>query len=411
MTITITILWQDDSGANVPLTRTFFKYRDANNIFSPEWTGQTDDSGLATLDEVTPSAAITLFAENPVIRMMSPGLIPLSAINAQLTRTVSDGAVLLVPNDSTPENEPFRIAMHVQDIYDRSVRLFSPFGFNGPLNTQLADPTKIEGIFPGTHPRLDRSLSYTEPAGTYTQYPIIHFLPKVPPTSPLFSRSTIAHEFGHALHWSQVPYWQRVQGETQYLAWLAETLGGTHNFSVPTTPFVAWIEVFGWFVELYDAILIANPTLTDVQRRLQLFSLTAHPATATPLSTTVRGDGVEGALFRALFQDYASKPGIGLDFVVRTFLQSQSLEFSQYAEWIRMEHGRFSVQYTALREAASRWGLTPLRSGSVRDVARDCAGLSGSFSIRDQILTPDQKNSSSPVSVTMRLSDIDRDCA
>jgi len=73
---------------------------------------------------------------------------------------------------------------------------------------------KIEGIFPDN--LMFVPLSYTEPAGVITTYPIIHFVAPPPTTPPTpFEFLTIAHELGHALHFSLVPYWQRVQAEAQ----------------------------------------------------------------------------------------------------------------------------------------------------------------------------------------------------
>ena len=153
---------------------------------------------------------------------------------------------------------------------------------------------------------------------------------------------------GHALHFSKLSAAKRWDIEVRYIGFLLDQ--GTHNFIVATTPFVAFIESFAIFSDTY--FNNSNRSLSGEDRYQDFFAFCRNT-----LPTTVMGDDTEGAVFFCLFVEYADMDGIGLPFVVRTYVESEALNFIEYAEYIRDRFGLSSRQYSALRDAASIWGM------------------------------------------------------
>ncbi len=226
----------------------------------------------------------------------------------------------------------------------------------------------IEMIVPDN---LPEPTAFVEPRGTITGYPLIH------PGKKTMNRERLSHELGHALHFQALPEAKRIEGETKYLAYLATHLHDpTHNFTKRTSPLVAFIEAFGDFTELFETYYDSTLSTTE------LYESFFANALAGISDASLQGDDVEGAVMAALFVDFAQSPGIGLPFVVETFIASQALTFAGYVNYMRAACGATSDTYAALKQAASRRGMFR----SVIQLNKHCLHQSGPLSLLNDFL-------------------------
>ncbi|MGV0029459.1 hypothetical protein [Phormidesmis priestleyi] len=141
----------------------------------------------------------------------------------------------------------------------------------------------------------------------------------------------IPHELAHALYFALMPLTTRASVETQYMGWItsrvASGLPPFHNTNLATTSFVAWIESLGIFSERFFFFSRKHiPQLTGVVLRQEFFrdelsaapllqNLTGYSQAATLNAGNVvpafTGDNVEGALYGAIFLDFARRRGLG----------------------------------------------------------------------------------------------------
>jgi hypothetical protein len=297
------------------------------------------------------------------------------------------------------EREPFALMQMFKDIYDHGLRDFSTWDGEHPLipNWNLDDDwdsdSKIEVMYP-TPENIGplRITAWTQPVGAFSEFPIIHL--------KSMNRNTAAHELGHALHFGKLPVERRRDIQRTYLQWLLSP-NNRHHFSTQTTSFVAFIEAFGWFAWYYA--LKSDNSLSGIERHKDFWNQNSIDG------YDERGDDVEGAVYAALFGAYAQTPGIGLDFVVRTYVESMATMFAEYAEYVRRTNGLFSHQYSALRKAADAWGMPMLRSPCVRAVVSRCLHKGPPLSLKQDIFNGAPAAGQS-VSLKSRLNAIDKNC-
>jgi hypothetical protein len=326
------------------------------------------NAGLAnvTADPTGPNGTITVtvHAQNSVVRVLD-GNFPIP-VEVTQNFTVANGGTINI-NTNGEQQDHFRIMDACLDVYDTVFRQFSPFNRQGrqafPFGTAATVAAmrdmlpRIELVYP------DNSvapLAFVEPVSVGTGFPLIHiklksFNPSGPdpvdrrlfgvpdpvpdPADPIpaGTRATdptlIPHELAHALYFALMPATTRASVETQYLAWItsrvASGLPPFHNTNLATTPFVAWIESLGIFSERFFFFSRRRtPPLTGVDLRQAFFrdELSASPLLQTTNLTgysqvgkldaagnvvpDLTQDNVEGALYGAIFLDFARRVGL-----------------------------------------------------------------------------------------------------
>jgi hypothetical protein len=282
-----------------------------------------------------------------------------------------------------------------------------PFGQSGSIEATRNRLPRIEVVYP------DNSLSilaFVEPVSVGTGFPLIHIKHKafdppgsngidrrlfgapdpVPdPSNPIpadirVDATLIPHELAHALHFALMSEITRRSVETQYIAWItgriAAGLPPFHNTAIATTPFVAWIESLGIFSERFFFFRNRlNPPLSGLgeRRAFPLDELAAVPLlqstnltgfsqvgqldTAGNVVPDVTEDNVEGAVYGAIFLDFARR--VGLRNAVDQYLRSSDnnvLTFDDFRNLIITEDQDTNPPRafgSEIIQAANTWGL------------------------------------------------------
>ncbi len=395
----------------VPLRRTYVSHYDFFRVpqtlfFRTDEAGQVTvaNAGLAnvTTDPSGPNGTITVtvHAQNSVVRVLDGSL--LTPVEVTQNFTVSNGGIINI-NTNAEQQDHFRIMDACLRIYDTVFRQFSPFNRAqrqafpfGQAQTVTATRNRlprIEVVYPDNSPSV---LAYVEPASLSTGFPLIHIKHKsvdrrlfgvpdpvqdatapIPPGTQPTDPTLIPHELAHALHMALIPDTLRVSVETQYLGWIAGRVAAGlppfHNTNLATTPFVAWIEALGIFSERY--FFYANrrtPTLTGVALRRAFFrdelsaapllkttNLTGYSQAAT-LNTAgsvvpmLTGDNVEGAIYGAVFLDFARR--VGLREVVGRYLNSGNNNVLTFDDFRNLIINRTNFD-SHITQVANTWGL------------------------------------------------------
>ena len=352
-----------------PLRRTYVSHFDVLRVpqtlfFRTDEQGQVtiSNAGLAnaTLDPGGPSGTIRVrvHAQNSVVRVLDGGL----PVPIEVTQefSVANGGTININTDAEQQDH-FRIMDACLKVYDTVFRQFSPFnkagrrafpfGQSRSIEATRNRVPRIEVVYPDNGPSV---LAFVEPASVSTGFPLIHLKHKnfnppgpasadrrlfgvpggVSPQTPATTDPTlIPHELAHALYFALLPAATRALVEAQYLGWITTRLATGqqpfHNTNAATTPFVAWIECLGIFSENFfffrhrrtpplsgDALqqafvadelshqsLLQTTGLTDYSR---VGSVNAAGAVVPALT----GDNVEGALYGAIFLDFARRTSL-----------------------------------------------------------------------------------------------------
>jgi hypothetical protein len=348
---------------NSPLKRTFLKH------YSPTYPlgriFQTDDNGCVTLStsgNQTETVTVTVFCQNPVVRVLDG-----DKFGLPLTQEVSfrDREIVQITGS---KSRHFLVLQQCLDAYDLGLREFPPynqegcgdfpFGRKGVSDGAINVLSKIELSFPDHFPS---PLSFVEPASVRTVFPLMRikdsdrrlFDPDV------CKRTLISHELTHALHFAYLPLRLRVAVERRYALWLGErVLKGQppfHGIAVATSPFIAYIEAFPLFVERYVIHKITNPSLSGLSLHQGFFNAERKRTAGNVME--LKGRDVEGAVMGALFIDFADSPLTGLDFVVNSYIISGALSFDDYRNFIRSSEGVNSERSLWLNQVAASWGM------------------------------------------------------
>lgn len=383
-------------------------------FFRTDEAGQVTvaNAGLAnvTTDPTGPNGAITVtvHAQNSVVRVLD-GNLPVP-IEVTQNFTVSNGGTINI-NTNAEQQDHFRIMDACLRVYDTVFRQFSPFNRVqrqafpfGQAQTVAATRDRlprIEVVYPDSSPSV---LAFVEPASLSTGFPLIHIKHKsfnppgaapvdrrlfgvpdpvpdatspIPAGTPATDPTLLPHELAHALYFALMPAATRTSVETQYLGWITSRVAAGvppfHNTNLATTAFVAWIEALGIFSERF--FFFANrrtPALTgDALRQaffrdelsatplLQRTNLTGYRQVATlnaasSVVPALTGDNVEGAIYGAIFLDFARR--VGLREVVGRYLNSGNnsvLSFDDFRNLI-ISGSNFGGDIT---QVANTWGL------------------------------------------------------
>jgi hypothetical protein len=349
-----------------PLRRTYISHFDFFRVPQTLFF-RTDDAGRVTVanagraqvtaDPTGPSGTITVtvHAQNAVVRVLD-GNLPVP-IEVTQRFSVTNGSTINI-NTSAEQQDHFRVMEACRVAYDTVFRQFSPFSRSdrdefpfGEAATIAATRDRlprIEVVYPDNSPS---TLAFVEPVSLGTGGPLIHIKHKsvdrrlfgapdpVPdPTDPggasgSTDATLIPHELAHALYFALMPPALRASVETQYLGWIASRVAAGlppfHGTNVKTTPFVAWIESLGMFSERFFFFSRRNtPPLTEVELRQAFFrdELSTAPLLQTTgltgyrqvgrldatgqITPAMTGDDVEGAVYGAVFLDFARRRGL-----------------------------------------------------------------------------------------------------
>ena len=367
--ITLTITLQGN-----PLRRTYVSHFDFFRIpqtmfFRTNDAGSVTISNAganATANPTGPTGSTTVkvHAQNAVVRMLD-GNFP---VPVEVTQdfTLSDGGTINI-NTNAEQQDHFRIMDLCLTVYEAVFRQFSPFnratrgafpfGQSASIVETKNRRPRIEVVYPDNSPA---TLAFVEPVSLGTGFPLIHIKHKSfnpPGSNPVDRRlfgvpdpvadaanpipagtsptdpTLIPHELAHALYFALMPASTRASVELQYLAWIADrTASGLppfHNTALATSPFVAWIECLGMFSERFFFFSERRtPALAGVALRqaffhdelsaaplLQSTALTGYSQAGTlnavgDVVPNFTGDNVEGALYGAIFLDFAKRRGL-----------------------------------------------------------------------------------------------------
>ncbi len=307
---------------------------------------------------------IRVICHNSIVR------IPNGIFDHFLDFNVADGDTVTITNADSNFNQ-FRILNRCAQVYSRVLQQFQaftsdfPLGIRSSLERTRNSQKRIEILFPDL---LPQPLSFVEPKGLTTGYPVIHLKDNDP---RLFGadQTLIPAELSHALHFSRLTDAQRQNIAVRYGSFIVSDFlnGGnaTHSMAVDTDPLLAYVEAFDHFVHRFDRFVRANPNLSGATLRnrfirdelniaenftdqngivlaTQFGSLsgglntgvyTPDPAFLT--SGARSATSIEGSIYAAIFLDFARKPGVGLRTAVNAYVRSQALSFGEYRSWIR----------------------------------------------------------------------------
>jgi hypothetical protein len=382
-----------------PLRRTYVSHFDFFRVpqtlfFRTDEAGQVTvaNAGVAnvTADPSGPSGSITVtvHAQNSVVRVLD-GNFPVP-VEVTQSFTVTNGGTININTDAEQQDH-FRILDTCLDVYDTVFRQFSPFNrvnrqafpFRQAETVAATRDSlpRIEVVYPDNSPA---TLAFVEPASIGTSFPLVHLKDKSfdQNSRRLFGTESVAatlipHELAHALYFALMPLTTRTSVETQYLGWItsriASGLPPFHNTNLATIPFVAWIESLGIFSERFFFFSkLLTPPLTGTALRQAFFrdELSAAPLLRTANISGYRqagtldtsgnivpaftGDDVEGALYGAIFLDFARRRGLGE--AVGRYLNSSDnsvLVFNDFRNLIITET-EFDNDIT---QVANTWGL------------------------------------------------------
>lgn len=200
-------------------------------------------------------------------------------------------------------------------------------------------------------------LSFVEPAQLINQQPLMH----LKQSWGLFDgyRDLIPHESAHAFHFALLPLQKRLQIEATYLAWIiGKTLKrqhAVHYTTALTTPFIAYIEAFGLFMERYVIFKRNYPNTTnkdniDIDNEFIINEKNRISTTYCPNVINLTSANCEGAVMAALFIDFAEI--VSIKTVIETYIYSQALTIFEYLQFIK-KNGT-PKQYNELKNIANK---------------------------------------------------------
>jgi hypothetical protein len=339
-----------------PLRRTYVSHFDALRVpqtlfFRTNDAGEVTvaNAGLAnaTLDPTGPNGRITVtvYAQNSVVRVLD-GNFPVP-VEVKQDFTVDDRGTININTDAEQQDH-FRIMNRCLVVYHSVFRQFSPFrnrgrrdfpfGQAGSVEATRNRLPRIEVVYPDNSPV---PLAFVEPVSVGTGHPLLHLKHKSIDrrlfgdrnANPPIDATLIPHELAHALYFALMSEITRRSVEVQYMGWITERIASGlppfHNTAIATTPFVAWIESLGMFSERFFFFrnrlnpprsglaerrafpldeLAAEPLLQSTG--LTGYSQVGHLDTAGNVVPDVTADNVEGAVYGAIFLDFARRVGL-----------------------------------------------------------------------------------------------------
>ena len=356
------------------------------------------------VESLTGNADIRVICQNPIVRVLDGGLLN---IGVYQDAPITDGAVVNL-NTNAEQDDHFAILNRAQLAYEVAFLPLAffrnqpspelPLGRLATLRATRDQARRIDLSYPDNFPS---PLAFVEPKRALDNFPLMHIKDRTS-DGRLFGEAgqaptLIPHELAHALHFSFLTQARRGTAQDKYLQFLATDVaaggGGTHNFTMRTSPEVAYIEAGGFYSQLFwefmrarqggtSTLVTPEPITPAIQaefvasewQRLTVSRLAFVPPLVFPgfqpgtgtrgrltLSSrierllrrpTVTGGDVEGAVYSAIFVDFARF--VGLDFAASAYFEANALTFGQYREFIRTEHPQHA---DTLEQVRGFWGL------------------------------------------------------
>jgi len=342
----------------------------------------TDSNGSFTFD-AGPGfnrVDIKIHCQNSVVRVLNGSTIPFP-FSIAIDKNVGNGDSVNL-NTVNGKRDHFKILNMVLDVYDTVWKQFKPYnssnrgdfplGRKQTLRQTFSDNKRIELSYPDNFPS---TLAFVEPSGLFNAgFPLMH-IKNQNSDNRLFGSSSadpsiLPHEVGHAMHFSSLTGSTRISIEAQYLAFIVSNLSDpTHNVDRHTTPFVAFIEAIGIFSERFFFFKKNVATqLNGEQLRKEFFrnelnqqdlsSSTRHYVNVGRkvngiVNPILRGDDCEGAVYGAIYLDFAGR--VGLKGTVGLVLESNATSFTEFRNFI---HGKGDQNLTiAINAVKNTWGM------------------------------------------------------
>ncbi len=367
-----------------PLRRAFVEHVGPFGVGSLGWS-LTDDQGSFMFDAgpFANRVDVRVHCQNSVLRVLDGGLavpIPVSQVF-----NVDDGASISIAG----QQDHFRILNDSLTIYrtvwrhfrpyNRTSRRDFPLGRRSSLRETFANSRRIELSYPDQFPS---QLAFVEPSGLNNSgFPLVHIknrtvdgrlFGEADAIAQQHDASLLPHELGHVFHFSTLAASTRVSIEGQYIAFILSNLANpTHAITRQTTPFVAFIEAVGIFSERFFFFSRqVEPSLTGValrraffqdelgQQRLSTVFVDGYVNVGTRdnsgrITPALRGDDREGAVYGAIYLDFASR--VGLREAVGLVLDSNATNFDEFRRHVQ---GRGNNTWrTAIDAVSSTWGM------------------------------------------------------
>ena len=367
------------------------------------------------IDTDSAEADIRIFCQNPVARVVDGDF---ANLGVKQDRKVRDGEVVDLNLNSHQDDyyailNRLQIAY---EVVFRPLPYFQslpnpnfPLGRASTLRITRDQHKRIDVVYP------DHSVSpraWVEPKRLLDYYPLMHLPHRTTePGNKLFGESgaqptLISSELAHALHFSTLTFDQRGQVQGAYLQYITSDLvaggDGSHTLYKRTSPQVAFIEALDWFSNTFheflrqhqggSSTLVAPGPITAAVRREYLdfmwTSLTRSVIQRTQplpdsavdlagvvprfpipgaahLAETIRrsrifrrpvvtGSDVEGAVFGAIFVDFAW--AVGLPLAASIYFEAGALDFGRYQRYVNDQYPQHADRLETVREF---WDLTP----------------------------------------------------
>ena len=389
-----------------PLAWTYVEHRTVGfgtGVYATDEQGRVrDDDFVLGVDSLTPHADIRIYCQNPIVRVLDG-----KKLNAAVYQdaTIRNGDVVDL-NTTARQRAHYRVLERNYHAYTATykwMRFFAdqddptfPLGRLATLRSTRSRPRRIDLSFPDQFPGVQ--VSFVEPVRVPGGFPLVH-LKTDDGTGPIFGTGNtpprlVPAELAHALHFTFLSSQRRAAAQAQYMQFILGSpvsgVGPFHDFEVRTTPEVAFIEALDWFGQNFleflrrrqglptTGLVALEPATTAVQaafveeewarltrvRRVAELSgavgtgftpPSGHPTAPRPVlprRPTVTGSDVEGAVYGAIFVDFARR--VGLDVAASAYFSANALNFGQYRSHI---NNRLPQHATALEQVRQFWGL------------------------------------------------------
>jgi hypothetical protein len=360
------------------------------------------------IESFTANADIRIICQNPIVRVLDGGALNIGVY--QDKSGITDNTTINL-NTLAEQRLHYRILNLAQITYEVAFKPLSffqdlpdpnfPLGRKASLRDTRDQAKRIDLSFPDGVPNPS---TFVEPKRLGDDFPLMHIKERTNAfdAGRLFGDdgalpTLIPSELSHALHFSFLSKAQREQAQDKYLQFIASDIvsggSGTHGFAVPTTPEVAYIEALDLYSVRFTefmrqrqggVFLVAEavtPALRAEFVRAQWLLVTTISIPQLPnlnlgplgggggaiglaigslffrltrlfRRATVTGADVEGAIFGAIFVDFAGF--VGLNFAASSYFAANALTFGQYRTFINDKHPEHAASLELVRRF---WGL------------------------------------------------------
>lgn len=359
------------------------------------------------IDSLTPNADIRVICQNPVARVLDGDQL---MIGVYQDVSIGDGDTVNL-NTTAEQRDHYSILNRIHVAYEtcfRPLRFFAglpdpdfPLGRRATLRATRDQARRIDVVYPDHSVAV---LAWVEPKRLGDDYPLLHLKRRDEDTRLFGDGSSaptlIPHELTHALHFATLPVRLRERAQNEYAEFILTSpltgLGPFHTFGELTTPEVAYIEAGGFYGQFFgeflrtrqsgDTTLLAPTQVTTALQaefvraewnRLTVSTLRGAltdriprwvPLPGGPRSTppsgfpirldrrfvraSVTGGAVEGAVYAAIFVDFAAT--VGLDLAASSYFAADAITFGEYRTYINT---RYPEHAQTLETVRRFWGL------------------------------------------------------